>query len=521
MAESKSAHFIAAICLGGVAVFGWAPWSWWPVLLVAVGGLFWLVSRACHPLHAGAMGLLFGLIMHVGVYGCLYPTLIDHVGVDSVPAFFYSALVLLGLSLFTAVPCMVYVVCLKYSKRQDAFALVQGAVFASLLIVGEFLRVIVFSRMSLQSIGYALIDTWWAGFAPIFGSYGLGWIGVFCATSLAGALGVFKSAKTQVVRVSFMVLVVAITGLVLQQKHWTEVDKASMSIRLIQSHVAQSNTLNSAQVRKEASRLVEQLTESPADIAITSETAFPMYWHEMPSALVERLKNFSNLTDSHLIFGVATMNAQFKGGNSMMLIKPGVNTIEQYNKVYLFPFGEYSPWGLGWLAKKFPSPRSDLLAGLPDQKPFHVLKDGNLLKIGMILCNEILLADASRKWASDVDILINPTNTVWFSPDVVIPQVLQIARMRALEVGRPVLHVSNAGGSAAISSSGQVMRSLGSNQEGTLTWRVSGEKGRTPYAVVGDYPILLLCFVCMGWGLVRIEKHNLPLGLDLRVGQYP
>jgi apolipoprotein N-acyltransferase len=500
MVEWKLARFMASVCLGLTAVFGWAPSGWWPVLLLAVGCLYWLISLDFQPLSAGASGVFFGLAMHAGVYGCLYSTLIDYVGVASGSAFFYTGLVLLGLSLFTAAPCMLYRIIFNNVSGLFASPLLQAFVFSSLLTLGEYLRALVFARMSLQSIGYALIDTWWSGFAPVFGVYGLGWIGVMTATLLVAAVAMPTKKISKLIQIALIALLIALLGLALQQVRWTESGKESMSFRLIQSHGPQSNKLNSERIQQETLQVIEQLTDAPADIVITPETAFPMYWSEMPISLMHLIKNHADHSGSNLLMGVATMNAQFKGSNSMVLVKPGSEMIDQYNKIHLFPFGEYSPWGLGWLSKKFPSPRNDLDAGQFDQKPFNVVKGEILLKIGAVICNEILLSDASRKWAPDVDVLINPANTSWFSKDVVIPQVLQIARMRALEVGRAVLHVSNTGGTAVISSTGQVIQSLGFNQKGALMANIHSEIGLTPYVKLGDWPILLLCVVCVFFG---------------------
>jgi apolipoprotein N-acyltransferase len=316
------------------------------------------------------------------------------------------------------------------------------------------------------------------------------------ATLLVVAVAMPTKPISKLIQIALITLLIALLGLALKQVRWTEFGKESMSFRLIQSHFPQSNKWNPERIQQEALQVIEQLTDAPADIVITPETAFPMYWSEMPVSLMHLIKNYAEHSGSNLLLGVSTMNAQFKGGNSMVLVKPGAEMIDQYNKVHLFPFGEYSPWGLGWLSKKFPSLRNNLDAGQFDQKPFNVVKGETLLKIGAVVCNEILLSDASRRWAPNVDVLINPANTSWFSKDVVIPQMLQIARMRALEVGRPVLHVSNMGGTAVISSSGQVIKSLGFNQKGALMADIQGETGLTAYVRLGDWPILLLCVGC-------------------------
>ena len=46
--------------------------------------------------------------------------------------------------------------------------------------------------------------------------------------------------------------------------------------------------------------------------------------------------------------------------------------------------------------------------------------------------------------------LVNSTNLAWFGDTIALDQHLQIARMRSLETGRPMLRATNTGMTAAI-----------------------------------------------------------------------
>ncbi len=163
-------------------------------------------------------------------------------------------------------------------------------------------------------------------------------------------------------------------------------EQSVFHVRLIQSGLVDDNSKNAVSPAAEAANIVAQTTAAPANLIITSETALPMYWHEIPVTLIERLKNFADSTGSYLILGSPTMNDQFKGNNSMVLVKPGQSMVELYNKVHLFPLGEYVPWGLGWLAREFSAARNDLLSGNSGQKPFQIFKNNAVLKAGTVVC---------------------------------------------------------------------------------------------------------------------------------------
>ena len=51
----------AVITLGAVAACGFRPLGLWPLTLLGVAGLIWLVGRATHPKWAALMGWLWGV----------------------------------------------------------------------------------------------------------------------------------------------------------------------------------------------------------------------------------------------------------------------------------------------------------------------------------------------------------------------------------------------------------------------------------------------------------------------------
>ncbi len=507
MANKRLVRLSLAGLFGGMAFLGWAPWGLWPALLMAIAGLFALVIAERQPLVAGVLGLCFGLTMHAALYADIYATMVDHMGSALLPALMVNLLVLFGLALCTAIPCVLYTCLITRSKWVGSVRWSHALLFTSLWVLGEFARAIIFPRMSFLSVGYALVDTWWAGFAPVIGGYGLGWLGVFTSSTLVCAwVGIIQKRALAQPK-CLVILLFALTGFVLQHQSWVEIEQSVFHVRLIQSGLVDDNSKNAVSPAAEAANIVAQTTAAPANLIITSETALPMYWHEIPVTLIERLKNFADSTGSYLILGSPTMNDQFKGNNSMVLVKPGQSMVELYNKVHLFPLGEYVPWGLGWLAREFSAARNDLLSGNSGQKPFQIFKNNAVLNVGTVVCNEVLLSDVSRNWAPHADVLINPANTAWFSQTLLAPQVLQIVKMRALEVGRPMLHISKTGGSALISSSGQVVDQLVEGQVAVLNAQVVGARGLTPYVRVGDWPVVLLCVMILLLALLGGAKR--------------
>jgi len=98
------------------------------------------------------------------------------------------------------------------------------------------------------------------------------------------------------------------------------------------------------------------------------------------------------------------------------------------------------------------------------------------------------------------------SNLAWFGESVAIEQHLHIARMRALELARPILRATNTGATAVIDARGEVVARLPYRTKGALDATVQGNAGPiTPYArwvgACGLWPLMAWALFCMALGL--------------------
>jgi apolipoprotein N-acyltransferase len=75
--------------------------------------------------------------------------------------------------------------------------------------------------------------------------------------------------------------------------------------------------------------------------------------------------------------------------------------------------------------------------------------------------------------------------------------------MRSLETGRPMLRATNDGVTALIAHDGSLLGTLPQFQPGVLTGTVEPRTGLTPYARLGNVPVLVLVALGLGAGLWR------------------
>jgi apolipoprotein N-acyltransferase len=128
------------------------------------------------------------------------------------------------------------------------------------------------------------------------------------------------------------------------------------------------------------------------------------------------------------------------------------------------------------------------------------MDDGNRLAVA--ICYEDAYAAEQLYALPEATILINVSNDAWFGDSIAPHQHLQIARMRAREAGRYVARATNNGVSAFIGPDGGLIRTGPQFEYVAMTHDVVPMAGSTPYAIVGNAPVIgaaLLVVLLTGW----------------------
>ena len=123
------------------------------------------------------------------------------------------------------------------------------------------------------------------------------------------------------------------------------------------------------------------------------------------------------------------------------------------------PFGETIPAKplVGWVMRNLLAiPIGDQARGPDEQAPFRV--GGETVAVN--ICYEDAFGDELRASARDATLLVNVTNDAWYGRSIAARQHNQIAAMRALELGRPMLRSTNTGITSAIGHDGRVIAQL-------------------------------------------------------------
>lgn len=185
--------------------------------------------------------------------------------------------------------------------------------------------------------------------------------------------------------------------------------------------------------------------------------------------------------------------------------------MSSYDKIHLVPFGEYLPAqqtleaiGLeqltrlkgGFTAGR--GPRELAVPGLPPGVP--------------LVCYEVIFPEEIAP-APGQTWLLNLTNDAWFGVSSGPHQHLLQARLRAVELGLPVIRVANTGISAVIGARGEIMASLPLGARGSIEAELPGAMASTLYRRFGDLGgLLILMLLCLLLFASRQRSHSAASG---------
>ncbi len=178
----------------------------------------------------------------------------------------------------------------------------------------------------------------------------------------------------------------------------------------------------------------------------------------------------------------------------------------RYAKHHLLPIGEFVPLDfLRPLAPLFNLPMSSFSRGAYRQR--NLVANG--YRLAPALCYEILFAEQVRaNTDAETDFLLTVSNDAWFGHSIGPLQHMQIARMRALELGRPLLRATNTGVTALVDANGKIQNQLPQFVEGVLEGKVQRQRGQTPYNHWGSWPLMLFWSLAILLALLQCWRRT-------------
>ena len=465
----------------GFAPFGWsllAPLFLIPLLLVCL-----TVSPRDAAGHAFWFG--FGMFL-VGTYW-IYISVHVFGNADLWIALF----LMIGLSLIMAGLVSLSGWLISRLSHGEPALLLLVAPAAWVLI--EWLRGWILTGFPWLALGYGQIDTAMANWAPLLGVYGVSFMLMISVTALVTTL--MANGRMRVVALSAIVLPWLLGGL-LALPEWTSASGQPIRVSIVQAGVSQDKKWDRSQLQPIMEYYRSATLSVPeSDIVLWPEVAIPAT-HDRVERYIDLVARDAARNDQSVVFGILERSfqrsAEGRVYNSVFAI--GAEPRQAYRKRHLVPFGEYFPVPASvreWM-KMQNLPHSDLSPGDPVQPLLQAVKGARL---AVAICYEDAYGAEQLYALPEANLLINVSNDAWFGDSIAPHQHLEIARMRALEVGRSAVRSTNTGISAFIGPEGELLQTGKQFEPELMTMDVELRKGSTPYAAMGNWPIVGLCFV--------------------------
>jgi apolipoprotein N-acyltransferase len=481
----------------GIAyTLAFAPFDLYLAVFPALAYLFW----SCIPLTPKRV-LLRGYLFGLGQFGLgvswVYVSVYRYGGGGLFGSLFITGLFV---GFWSAFPAIAVYMATKLPGRRSVRLIMYPLVW----MLVEYVRGrVVLEGFPWLQIAYSQLESPLAGYIPVFGAYGVG----LCAALSSALLVRISTCPKSSFHFSFAILALWLVGSVLKTVTWTHPAGEPIKVALIQGNISQDRKWL-PEARVSTIRQYIAMTEANWDsqLIVWPESAVPAYLSDVYELFLKPLQQDAKLRQTDLIVSVPSYG-DVEGVKYNSVITLGKNE-GIYRKVHLLPFGEYMPWQpvSGRILEHFNLRLSHFTPGSADQA---LLRAGGYPFITSI-CYEDAFGENALRGLQNAAYLVNATNDAWFGGSIEPHQHLQIARMRALETGRYLLRSTNTGITAIVSPDGRVVKQAPPFTTTALTGTINPMAGLTPYARIGDRPVvafivavLFLVLILANWDKMR------------------
>ena len=456
---------LLALLSGALLPLAFAPFDLTPLLFLSLALQFWLWSCSRSHNHAFWLGWWFGL----GLFGVgaswIQVSLHQFDGINLPLSLLLTLLFVAGMALFPALQGLLF------SRLRAWLPFSPLGLLPLLWLLFEGLRSHLFGGFPWLLLGHTAPDAFYAGLAPWLGTLGLSLY--LAILSLLLMLWIVTPAW----RTLFPVLLLIGVGWGSGTQEWGSPAGPAMDVTLVQGNIPQVEKWKPENLQSTLTRYRSLSEQSDARLLIWPETAIPAFRLQLEDSFLRAMEQSLQAKGQTLLTGIPLVEwGPRRYYNGLLLLGEEQG---HYHKRHLVPLGEYLPFAewitplLEWLHIPF----SSFTPGAQEQPPLTIAGQ----RVGPTICYEIAYPSLAFSNLPEATMLVTISNDAWFGASLAPAQHLQIARMRALESGRPLLRATNTGITALVDHRGQIVQQLPDNWSGILNVSVVPREGLTPY----------------------------------------
>ncbi len=479
--------FILPLILGAILPFAFAPFNIWPLAILSPALLLLLWQNDTENASSASSAFWQGFSFGIGMFGVgvswVFVSIHRFGGTDIPLALLITAGLVFLMALFPAVHGYILKRYFAKNGTGPSFWLLK---FPSSWVLFEWFRSIFLTGFPWLFLGYAGLSSPFSGLAPIGSVYAVSL--AFALT--AGALVAILRGNRIIKLASILMILILVGGSAyLSKLDWTNPYGMPKTVSLVQANISPMHKFDMENPIQATEELYGKLTAPywGSDLILWPEGAIPLPVPYVDSYL-QKLDELGKASGSTLITGIQVIKNSQTQYNSLIALGKGSGV---YHKHHLLPFGDFLPFEqwLRGLTQFFDLPMSSFSAGDKEQE----LIRASDLKLNPEICYEIAFPELIRDTLKDAHAIITLSEDGWFGDSYGPHQHLQIARMRALETGRPVIRSTTSGITAIIDAKGQLLKVAPQFQAIVLTGSFQGMQGTTPWLNWGLWPWLMLC----------------------------
>lgn len=495
--QSFKGALLASFVLGVIATLGYAPFNLWPFTTLSLAFMLWTLTIQEKPKMVFFIVFIYFISLNTTNLWWLNFVMQDF---GQLP-FIVSWLGVLLLSIYLALPysLLSFLVLKYFSKNIVAYIL---CFIPVIFLVSDIIVGYLFTGFPWVYLGYSTLGSPFETYAPLLGVRGINLMLVITAASIALAI----TRRFIFLPIAGVIFAFAI---IFMGTSFTKDSEQSQSFTLVQGNIEQSLKWNAEQVVPTITKymnLSDEYMDKRRNVVVWPESAIPLFIEQADPFIYTIVEN-AMFTNTHLITGIQHMDKNGHIYNTIANIhgKTTNENYELYKKRHLVPFGEFVPFEnlLRPLAKIFNFPMSGFTKG-------EYIQDN--IKIGSInmipaICYEAIFPEliASLDSKESQGILM-VSNDSWFGLTRGPQEHLDIARMRALELQKPMIRATNSGITAYIGKDGKVIDSLPQNIDAILNIDFIGAKGETPFSALGEKITYFLSIIMLLLGILIYKR---------------
>lgn len=484
-----------------------APFKLWPLAFLGLAGLLLAVQHQSAK-RTFRLTWLFAMALNIPTLWWIHFSMTQFGGIPLVGA---MGLILILCSYLSLYPAIAIALLNRFFPKVGPVRLLLA--FPALWLLSDTAIHYFLTGFPWVQFGYTQIDTWLTGYAPLLGSQGITLIVLLSTASL------MLSLQRRQILWLLIPPVLFVAGYGLQQQRWTTPGK-TVQFALVQGNIPQSLKWDPNSIKPTLVRYLDLTRQNKdVDVVVWPESAIPTLENDLPKFLTDIDQT---LREDKVGF-ITGIQYYDKGKNAYYNAVLGMGlqdsagqqryTFGQGNRWYkhhLVPIGEFVPFE-AWLrpiAPFFDLPMSSFSRG--DIVQPNLLVKG--YQFAVSICYEMEFSDELRQNIHpDTQFIVNVSNDSWFGTSNGPLQHMEIARMRAIEFGKPVVRATNSGVTMAVDGQGNVISQMPQFITSVLKVGVAPTTGVTPYTYVGDLPLygFIIAALLISFGLlVRGRNEN-------------